>query len=92
MTSDSALTCLFTSSSMSIKAVAMDNHLQLQLIVLLLLVTVYASEAKKREISYNLLEEGQKIFGKIEAEFCTKLARNVPSGKKSASKIYFCHL
>ena len=50
----------------------MDNHLQLQLIVLLLLVTVYASEAKKREISYNLLEEGQNIFGKIEAEFCTK--------------------
>ena len=44
----------------------------LQLIVWLLSVTVCAAGAKKREISYNVLGEGQKIFGKIGAEYTAK--------------------
>ena len=51
------------------KPVAMDNRLQLQLILLLLFVTVCRGQDKKREITYNFLAEGQQILGQIGAQF-----------------------
>ena len=50
----------------------MKNHFPYQLILLLLWVIVHAAETKKREISYSFLGEGQKILGKIEAEYTAK--------------------
>ena len=70
--------CIYSSPYMFIpfqwyrQPVAMDNRVQLQLIVQLLLVTVCAAETKKREISYNLLGEGQKILGKIGTQYTAK--------------------
>ena len=50
----------------------MDNRLQLQMILLLLLVTICAAQTKKREISYNVLGEGQNIKGKIGVVYNSK--------------------
>ena len=74
------------------KPFIMDNYLQFQLIVLLLLVTVCAAEAKKRVISYNVMGKRQIIFGKLGAEFNATSNQECSSGRKSSIKICDCPL
>lgn len=50
----------------------MKNGFRCRLILLLLSVTVCAAGAKKRDITYKVLEKGQKILGKMGAEYTAK--------------------